>query len=118
MQFNNLKKHLLRSSFIAFTLLFWIWFVSSGYFWELSKKHDVLLPYLPVISWIIPGTLWMQAKWLFLIILVLVPLLKLILFRFEKIGWYRFLFLTVMICLIIINLISVVWGLLLLKLLS
>ena len=107
----------MKPSFIVFTLLFWIWFVLSGYFWKLSDQNDVFLPLLPVISWIIPGILWQKARWLFLILLILVPLLKLVLMRSVNAKWYRLLSRTALAGLIIFNAVSLVWGFLLLDLL-
>jgi len=103
---------------ITFTLLFWLWFIPSGYLWELVKQEDIFLPILPRLSWFLPGFLWIHLRWLFIVTIFLLPVLFFLIIPFGKHRLIQQSFYLIHICLVLLLIISITWGILLLKVIS
>jgi hypothetical protein len=86
----------------------WTWACSSAWFWGLAVQQDALLPDVPRLIWVAPGSLWQAAPAVFLAALAATTLF----FWFNpghrvKLARFRFL---VVLGLVMTGLAGLVWG--------
>lgn len=109
------RKQISKRSAIVITLLVWLWFIPSGYFWGLAIHHDILLPILPKISWFLPGFMWINLQWVFIVAIFILPIIFILLIPSKKNRLINKIINVIKFCLIAFITISLIWGIILLN---
>jgi hypothetical protein len=90
-----------------------MWVLPSVFFWKIVKEHDMVVPHVPRLVWIVPGVAWGSSPPLLVIVFCIVSILMCV--ASTRLGASRKLTTFVWLSTALIGAVHLLWGAVLLQ---